>query len=143
MKYTDEQIIEACKNARSMAEAAASLGMHFNTFRGKAIKLNVYRPNQNGKGLNKKHNGSKIELKDILEGKYPQYQTNKLRIRLIDEGLKEHKCESCGIESWLDNPISLELDHIDGNRTNHRLNNLRILCPNCHSQTSTYRGKNI
>lgn len=143
MKHTDEEIIEACNEARSMAEAAAELNMHFNTFKRKAIKLNVYEPNQSGKGINKRHNGNKIELKEILEGKHPSYQTNKLRIRLIDEGLKEHECESCGISNWMNNPISLELDHIDGDRTNHSLTNLRILCPNCHSQTSTYRGRNI
>ena len=80
---------------------------------------------------------------EIFENKHPQYQTNKLRIRLIKEGIKEHECESCGIREWMNNPISLELDHIDGNKTNHSLDNLRILCPNCHSQTSTYRGKNI
>lgn len=143
MKHTDKEIIEACNEAKSMADAAAKLTMHFNTFKRKAIKLNVYEPNQSGKGINKRHNGNKIELKEILEGKHPSYQTGKLRIRLIKEGLKEHECESCGISSWMDNPISLELDHIDGNRTNHSLTNLRILCPNCHSQTSTYRGKNI
>ena len=143
MKHTDEQIIEVCKNSSSMSDAAATLKMHFNTFKRKAVKLGVYEPNQSGKGIKKKHNGNKIFLKDILEGKHPNYQTNKLRIRLIDEGYKEHKCESCGIEEWMDNPISLELDHIDGDRTNHSLDNLRILCPNCHSQTSTYRGKNI
>ena len=93
--------------------------------------------------INKKHNGSKIELTSILEGNHPSYQTNKLRIRLIKEGIKSHECECCGVTKWLDNPISLELDHIDGNRNNHKLSNLRILCPNCHSQTSTYRGKNV
>lgn len=143
MKTTDKEIIEVCRNARSMSEAAAELKMHFNTFKRRAVKLNVYEPNQSGKGISKKHNGNKIELKEILEGKHPSYQTNKLRIRLINEGIKEHKCESCGIEEWMNNPISLELDHIDGDRTNHTLDNLRILCPNCHSQTSTYRGKNI
>ena len=142
MKHEDN-FIEVCKNAQSMSEAAAELKMHFNTFKRKAIKLGVYRPNQSGKGISKKGNGSKINLSDILEGKHPQYQTNKLRIRLIKEGIKEHACEVCGIKEWMNNPISLELDHIDGNRTNHSLDNLRIVCPNCHSQTSTYRGRNI
>ena len=143
MKHTDEFIIEVCKNANSMSEAAATLRMHFNTLKRKAVKLDVYEPNQSGKGLSKKGNGNKIMLQDILDGKHPQYQTNKLRIRLIKEGIKVHECESCSITDWMNNPISLELDHIDGNRTNHSLSNLRILCPNCHSQTSTYRGKNI
>jgi Zn finger protein HypA/HybF involved in hydrogenase expression len=142
MKNTNEQIIEVCKDARSMSEAAAKLQMHFNTFKKRALELGVYKPNQSGKGISKP-NGSKIELEEILDGKHPQYQTNKLRIRLIKEGIKQHECESCEIKDWMNNPISLELDHIDGDRTNHRLENLRILCPNCHSQTLTYRGKNI
>lgn len=143
MKHDDETFIEVCKNAQSMSKAAAELKMHFNTFKRKAVMLGVYKTNQGGKGLSKKDNGNKINLQDILDGKHPQYQTNKLRIRLIKEGIKEHECESCGIKDWNNNPISLELDHIDGDRTNHSLDNLRILCPNCHSQTSTYRGRNI
>lgn len=143
MKHTDKYFIEVCQNTKSMAKAAAVLELHFNTFKKKAIELGVYLPNQSGKGLSKRDNGSKIPLNEILEGKHPQYQTNKLRIRLIKEGLKMHRCECCGIENWMNKPISLELDHIDGNRTNHILENLRILCPNCHSQTSTYRAKNI
>jgi len=85
----------------------------------------------------------KISLEFILSGNYPSYQTNKLRKRLISEGYKENKCELCGIDNWLGKKISLELDHIDGDKKNHSLSNLRIICPNCHSQTITYRGKNI
>ena len=65
----------------------------------------------------------------------------KLKKRLIKEGLKENMCEICGINEWLNKPISLELDHINGNNMDHRIENLRILCPNCHSQTATYRGR--
>lgn len=53
------------------------------------------------------------------------------------------KCEMCGISEWLGKPITLELDHIDGDSSNPSRKNLRLLCPNCHSQTSTFRGRNI
>lgn len=66
-----------------------------------------------------------------------------LRRRLIDEGLKSHRCEHCGQREWNGRPIPLELDHIDGDRTDNRLANLRLLCPNCHALTPTYRGRNI
>jgi len=66
-----------------------------------------------------------------------------LRRRLIDEGLKPHRCEICNGTAWNGQPISLELDHIDGDRTNNTFVNLRLLCPNCHAQTPTYRGRNI
>lgn len=69
--------------------------------------------------------------------------TNSLRRRLIKEGFKECKCEICGISEWLGNPISLQLHHINGVRTDNRLENLQVLCPNCHSQTDNYGSKNI
>ena len=66
-----------------------------------------------------------------------------LRVRLLRLGLKEAKCELCERRSWNDQPIPLELDHINGRRDDNRLSNLRVLCPNCHAQTPTYRGRNI
>jgi DNA-directed RNA polymerase subunit M/transcription elongation factor TFIIS len=53
------------------------------------------------------------------------------------------KCQKCGIQSWMDDPITLECDHIDGDITNNVLSNARLLCPNCHSQTDTFRAKNM
>ena len=66
-----------------------------------------------------------------------------LKDELIKEGIKPHRCENCGLEKWMGQPIPLELHHIDGDRTNHKLSNLMMLCPNCHSQTETFRAKNI
>ena len=77
-----------------------------------------------------------------LDALYDHYQTNKIRQRLFEEGIKEEKCEICGLTEWLGNKIPLELDHIDGNRYNHSIENLRIICPNCHAQTDNYCGKN-
>lgn len=57
--------------------------------------------------------------------------------------LRGHKCECCGLESWLNKPIPLEVHHIDGDRLNNELENLQLLCPNCHALTNNYRGKNI
>ncbi len=54
-----------------------------------------------------------------------------------------HKCEICNLSTWMDKKIVLEMDHIDGNRDNNIRDNLRLLCPNCHSQTKTWKGKNI
>lgn len=65
-----------------------------------------------------------------------------LKKRLIKEGLKEDKCEMCGIgNEWNGKPLTLQLDHINGDHSDNRLENLRILCPNCHSQTSTWGMK--
>lgn len=55
---------------------------------------------------------------------------------------QDGKCNKCGIDSWMGKPISLELEHIDGNNKNNDRSNLECLCPNCHAQTSTWRGRN-
>jgi hypothetical protein len=53
-----------------------------------------------------------------------------------------YSCSECGISDWNDKPISLELEHKNGNGFDNRLDNVCLLCPNCHSQTSTYKGRN-
>ena len=143
-KIDDTEIVKAIQQSKTMAEANSKLGMHFNTFKKHASRLGLYTPNQGGKGTvkEKKEGAGKIYLNDILEGKYPEYQTFKLKNRLIKEGIKENKCENCGLSSWLGKNINCELDHINGVSTDHRLENLQILCPNCHSQTDTFRAKN-
>jgi len=65
-----------------------------------------------------------------------------LKARLIRDGLLEEKCAECGIMSWRDKPLALELHHINGVNNDNRLDNLQLLCPNCHSQTPTYGGRN-
>ncbi len=124
-----------------MAKAAAELNIHFNTLKRLAILYDCYQPNQGLKGGNK-ITPAKVNLNKILSGEYPHFQTYKLKNRILKEGLLENKCAICGIKEWNNKQLNLELDHIDGNRVNHELINLRLLCPNCHSQTDTYRSKN-
>ncbi len=140
-KVTKEQIVLACEKNISMVKAASDLKIHFNTLKKMALEYNCYKPNPGLKGGNKQV-FPKISLSEILEGKHPSFQTYKLKLRLYKEGIFENKCSICGIDNWCDKPINMELDHINGDRTNHKLKNLRILCPNCHSQTDTYRSKN-
>ncbi len=85
---------------------------------------------------------NRIPLEEILDGQHPSYPPAKLKKRLISAGLKKDECEDCGIPNiWNDKPLTLQCDHINGDNRDHRLANLRILCPNCHSQTPTYGSK--
>jgi DNA-binding transcriptional ArsR family regulator len=68
---------------------------------------------------------------------------NHLKQRLFDAGLKSRVCESCGLSQWRARPIPLALHHVNGDRHDNRLENLQILCPNCHGQTDTWAGKNL
>jgi hypothetical protein len=139
MKITEQELVEAIKNTGSMAQASDSLGLAFSTFKRYAKRYNLYdASNQAGKGTTK----VKKKLEDVFSGK-EHLVTSQLRVRLIREGYKTHVCESCGINEWNGKPISLELDHISGIRFDNSLENLRLLCPNCHSQTHTFRGRNI
>lgn len=65
-----------------------------------------------------------------------------LKQRLIQAGLKEHRCERCGVSEWNGEPLSMQLHHKNGDGTDNRLPNLEFLCANCHSQTDTYGGRN-
>lgn len=80
-------------------------------------------------------------LQDYLDNKAP-IASFQLKRKLLKNSLLEYKCSWCDITEWRGQKISLELDHIDGNRNNNNLSNLRILCPNCHSQTPTNKGRN-
>lgn len=81
------------------------------------------------------------ELKDYLV-ENSTIKSYKLKNRLFKEQIKEKKCESCGLTEWMGKPINLQLHHINGDNTDNRIENLQILCPNCHSYTDNFSGKN-
>lgn len=127
----------------SKAEIARRLSCKADTLENYLKKMNIqYSGNKSGKNIKTFNHPSYIPF-DIYIKVSKTIQTNKLRHKLIKEGLKEAKCERCGNVEWNGLPIPLEVHHKNGDKENNELNNLEILCPNCHAQTDFYRGKNI
>lgn len=137
-KISDEVYIEAYNRLKTLGKVALELNVPDVTVWRRCKKLGLEFKN----GGQNKGNNVRFETKDILEGKHPQYSTLKLKNRLLKEKILDEKCSLCGIIDWKDKKLSFQLDHIDGNNHNNVLENLRILCPNCHSQTDTYCGRN-
>ena len=131
-----DEFIKVCNEAQSMARAATELNLHFNTFKKYALKYDCYQTNQAGKGISKNIGPQRKTLSEY-------HSRRGVRERILKEGWLDYKCDECDIKDYNGKPLSFELDHINGKRDDHRLENLRFLCPNCHSQTKTFRGKNL
>lgn len=153
-KIDEETFKIAVKGSFSIAEVFRKLnlcntGTAYRTLKGRIKELCLDTTHFTGAGhlKNKTHNWSpKKPLSEILI-QNSRYQNNvSLKKRLISEKCLQPKCygNNCLITTtWNDLPITLQLDHINGNHEDNRIENLRLLCPNCHSQTHTFAGKNI
>lgn len=149
-RWTDDQLCEAVKASKSLRQVLLKLGLvpaggNYNIIGRRCTELKLDTVHFTGQGWNV---GLKFKPKKpvplttiLINGS--SVQSYKLKRRLIAEGLKQPRCELCGWEQTApDGRIPIELDHINGNSSDNRLSNLRILCPNCHSLQLTHRGKN-
>jgi len=147
--WTEEELRRAVKTSLSYRQVLKKIGLIEAGGNYEQVKkyIREYRINSShfkGRGWNAGMKGigkPRISLKDILKSD-TYFQSFKLKKRLFNEGLKIKKCEKC---SWAktteDGYLPLELHHINGDRHDNRLENLRVLCPNCHSLEPAYRGR--
>ncbi len=143
---TLEMIKSAAEQSPSMKQAADLVGIPYNTFIRYAKRFGLCTPNQGLAGAKKPWRESrKLTLEDLLKEDVST-TSSRLKAKLFVAGLLREECSDCGIgPEWNGKKLTLQLDHVDGNRRNNLLINLRILCPNCHSQTDTFcrgQGKN-
>ncbi len=145
--WTEEQLIEAVKTSTSYRQVLSQLclieaGGNYATIKKWIKKLDLDISHFTHQGWSKGQViGPKRPLEDYLSNRYP-IQTYKLNRRLLREGIFPHQCQDCRAVTWKDSLVPLELHHINGNSEDNTLSNLQLLCPNCHAQTDTYRGKN-
>ncbi len=115
-------------NVAKLKEVAIENGISYDHLTGQKWALGM--PPQN-----------KIPIKEILR-KGTRHKGSLIKKKLLQEGLIKNKCNECGIEPiWNGKKLTLALDHKNGDRTNNEIGNLRLLCPNCHSQTPTFCRK--
>jgi hypothetical protein len=142
IEVTLEQLLEAIEKTESAVQASKYLGLMYTTFIRRCKEHGVYAPNQGGKGTAKPCPKRRVPIEDILSGE-KMMDSKAVKKKLFAAGMKKEECEECGLGPfWNGRKLTLQLDHIDGDRTNNSFGNLRIICPNCHTQTDTFsKGK--
>jgi 5-methylcytosine-specific restriction endonuclease McrA len=146
--YTIERIREEIKKCTTYADLQRNLGYNVkggNVYRKlKSIieenKIDVSHFKGKAHGTSK---NIRIPIEDILVEKSTYRNFKSLKSRLVREGIIEYSCKICGINEWNGGKLTLQLDHINGINDDNRIANIRLLCPNCHSQTETFGGGNL
>ena len=147
-KLSDEQFVELLKKSSTISEVLFKLGYTtkgnswgYSQIKRRMTDLNLDYSIFKGKSYLANKKSDKISEQDILRENC-KHQRTVLRRYVIKNNLIPYKCAICGCTEWQGKTLSLELDHINGINNDNRLENLRFLCPNCHSQTSTYGSRN-
>lgn len=148
--YQKDKLEQIVSESYSFAEALRKIGLrdvgsNFKTIKKYVEEYNIdtshFRGQTWNKGMGNTDYAAYNKLEDILK-ENTNFKSDTLKYRLVKEGLKQWKCEKCGNEGvWEGEELVLELHHINGNHYDNRLENLQILCPNCHSQTDNFRKK--
>lgn len=146
--FSDEQAIEAIKDTTCLSVSAVLRKLRVNSASGSSHvlirriaaehRLDTRHWLGNRIWLNR---GRPLQPVDHLLVKGRQVGSHQLKLRLIRLGIKEHRCEKCNRRVWLDQLIPLDLHHVNGDRRDNRIENIELLCPNCHALTPNYCSK--
>jgi hypothetical protein len=147
-RYTDDDLVAAVRAEQTVHGVLRRLGYTPNGGMFRAIKGHIralgldtshFTGQAWARGTARPRESAPLEEILVRGSTYP---SSRLRKRLIRAGLKTARCEGCGVHEWRGKPLPLELDHINGDHSDNRIENLRILCPNCHAITETWAGRN-
>ena len=143
LKEREKYYIKLIKESESLIEVCKKASIVPTTGNYNTLKKVISDNNINISHFKRKNNDG-TKKKDTAEYvvKGVKVSSSKLKKRLLAEGVKEYRCEKCKRTEWEGKPIPLELHHINGDNTDNRIENLQILCPNCHTFTDNYGGKN-
>ena len=142
-KYTEQDLRKYVAESLTIRETLEKLGVAPAGGNYEVIKkaINYFKiDSRHLKG--KTHSFKTRPISEILVHKKLE-NTSNLKKRLIKDEIKKHQCECCGLSEWVSEKIPLELHHRDGDRTNNTIENLELLCPNCHALTANYRRPKI
>ena len=145
---SDEEFKLIVQEANSYSDCLRALGLgtsggsSTDTLKRRIAELDCDTTHFGSKPQNRSGHNARYTLDEILIENSTYVNIARLKLRLVNEGRMEYKCANCGLTEWQGQTLSLHLDHINGINNDHRIENLRFLCPNCHSLTETYAGKN-
>jgi len=152
-KYNEENLINTVKKCKTLSEVLLSLGLRCAGGNYKTLKKYIQIYNINTAHFDEHHNKLKylkeynFKIKKPLDSVLTEnstYNRGDLKRRLLSEGYLDYVCNNCGNDGeWCGKPLTLQLEHKNGIYNDNRIENLELLCPNCHSQTKTFAGKNI
>jgi hypothetical protein len=143
--FTDSDFVKVIQEAKTPTEALRLLGVHrsqsWKDLYFELSRLQIGTTHWVNTSSKRGAPGVAKPLNDVLV-EHSDYCRKTLKKRLVKEGLLPYVCSGCNRDSWLGKPLALQIDHINGVSDDNRLGNLRFLCPNCHSQTDTFSGRN-
>lgn len=147
--WSKAQLSDAVNESNSLRQVISKIGLrpaggNYDQVKKYIKEYSLNTAHFTGRAWNKGRTGLgkyRLSLEEVLVNR-SNYQSFKLKKRLFAGGLKKQCCEECGwAERSIDGYLPLELDHINGDKHDNRFDNLRVLCPNCHSLKNTYRGR--